>query len=250
MAIKMKKSDLAIAWGIVAAILVAIVVGFASCQNVLPDDVDSDDSDDSVDSGPTVTVTAVTVSPGTATVLTGNTHAFTTSVTGTGSPAQSVTWSIDGTPASGTSITQGGSLTVAAGETAATLTIRATSTVDTAQSGTAAVTVTAPAPDVTETAPTVTGVTVSPGTASVVKGNTQTFTAIVAGTNSPAQTVNWSIDGTHAAGTGITGGNLTVAAGETAATLTIRATSTVDTAKSGTAAVAVSAAAHTIYHTE
>jgi hypothetical protein len=88
--------------------------------------------------------------------------------------------------------------------------------------------------------PTVTGVTVSPGTATVFKGGTQTFTAAVAGTNSPAQTVTWSIDETVVAGTAIdTGGVLTVAAGETAASLTVRATSAVDTGKSSTATVTV-----------
>jgi hypothetical protein len=93
-----------------------------------------------------------------------------------------------------------------------------------------------------DAAPTVSAVVVSPSTASVVKGNTQAFTAGVAGTGSPAQSVTWSIDGTPAAGTGIaTDGTLTVAAGETAATLTIRATSTVDTTKSGTTAVTVTA---------
>jgi uncharacterized protein YjdB len=86
--------------------------------------------------------------------------------------------------------------------------------------------------------PTVTGVTVSPATASVAKGGTQTFSATVAGTGSPAQTVTWSVSG----GTGTTisaGGILSVAAGESATTLTVTATSTVDTTKSGTATVTV-----------
>jgi hypothetical protein len=89
--------------------------------------------------------------------------------------------------------------------------------------------------------PTVSAVTVSPATASVAKGKTHQFTAAVTGTNSPAQTVTWSVSG-GVEGTTITGGLLTVAAAETAATLTVKATSTVDTGKSGTATVTVSAA--------
>jgi hypothetical protein len=48
---------------------------------------------------------------------------------------------------------------------------------------------------------TITGVTVSPSTATAVKGGTMQFSAIVVGTESPAQTVIWSIDGTHKVGT-------------------------------------------------
>jgi endo-1,4-beta-xylanase len=82
-------------------------------------------------------------------------------------------------------------------------------------------------------------VTVSPSTANVNKGATRQFNATVKGANSPAQTVTWSVNGVS--GTNIsTTGVLTVAFNETAATLTVRATSTVDTTKSGTAAVTVS----------
>ena len=89
--------------------------------------------------------------------------------------------------------------------------------------------------------PTVTSVTVSPGTAAVVPGQTQQFTATVAGTNNPNQTVTWRVEG-GGSGTGIsTGGLLSVAADETALMLTVRATSTVDIKKSGTASVTTSA---------
>jgi hypothetical protein len=90
-------------------------------------------------------------------------------------------------------------------------------------------------------ASTVTGVTVNPAAANVVKGGTQQFSAVVNGTGNPEQTVTWSIDETAiVAGTDISaGGLLTVAAAETAGTLTVRATSTVDTGKSAAAAVTV-----------
>jgi hypothetical protein len=87
-------------------------------------------------------VTAVTVSPDRASLASGATIAFTATVTGTGNPAQTVTWSVDGGSA-GTSISAAtGILTVAANESAATLTVTASSTADTTKRGTAVVTVT------------------------------------------------------------------------------------------------------------
>jgi hypothetical protein len=96
--------------------------------------------------------------------------------------------------------------------------------------------------------PVVTGVTVSPGTAAVVQGRTQTFTAFVSGisnstTISTHQAVTWMASG-GGAGTAITpGGVLIVAAGETAASLTVTAVSTVDPGKSGAAGVTILPAA-------
>ena len=180
------------------------------------------------------TVTGVTVTPATISVVKGGTQTFTAAVTGENNPAQTVIWSVDTPHTNGTAITTAGILTVAAGETATTLTVRAVSTVDTTKSGTAAVTVSSTA------SVTVNAVTVTPATATVAKGGNQTFTAAVTGNGSPAQTVTWSVDTPHANGTTITtAGVLTVAAGETATTLTVRAASTVDTTKSGTATVTV-----------
>jgi hypothetical protein len=91
--------------------------------------------------------------------------------------------------------------------------------------------------------PTVTGVTVSPSTVTVARGGSQSFSAVVAGTGNPAQTVTWSVEGASDSRTTISAdGVLTVAAGETAASLTVRATSAVDAAKSGTASVTVAVA--------
>jgi hypothetical protein len=76
--------------------------------------------------------------------------------------------------------------------------------------------------------------------AAAVKGGTQIFTAAVTGDNKPAQTVTWSIAESVVSGTVISAdGVLTIAAGETAAALTVKAASTLDTGKSGTAAVTV-----------
>jgi len=94
------------------------------------------------------------------------------------------------------------------------------------------------------TNPNITSVTISPATANVAKGAAQQFTVTVTGNNNPAQTVTWSIDQTSKnSGTTITNGLLTVAAAESLTSLTVKATSTVDTSKSGTAAVTVTTAA-------
>ena len=92
--------------------------------------------------------------------------------------------------------------------------------------------------------PSVTGVAVVPVTANVQKGTTQIFAANVVGANNPAQTVAWSVTG-GGAGTTInaTTGVLTIAGGETAETLTVRATSTVDGSKFGEAIVTVTTSA-------
>jgi hypothetical protein len=87
--------------------------------------------------------------------------------------------------------------------------------------------------------PTVTGVTISPETASVPRGGSETFTAGVEGTGSPEQTVIWSVADPEEPGTGISGGTLTIDPEETAETLTVRAASVVDPAQYAEAVVAV-----------
>ncbi|GHT79361.1 hypothetical protein AGMMS50262_22930 [Bacteroidia bacterium] len=88
------------------------------------------------------------------------------------------------------------------------------------------------------TTPTVTNVAVSPPSTSVEKGQTKQFTAQVTGTNNPATTVNWTVEGATDSNIS-TSGFLSVGSSETASTLTVRATSTVDPSKSGTASVIV-----------
>ena len=178
----------------------------------------------------TATVSTVAVTPATASVSKGGSQNFTATVAGTNSPAQTVTWTIvESGKNAGTTISTAGVLSVAAAETLSTLTVKATSTVDTTKSGNATVTV-------TSAAPTVTGVTVSSDTNGVVKGQSKDFTASVTGTNSPAQTVTWSIvdAGKHSETTIDNTGKLTVALAETLSAITVKATSTVDTTKSGT----------------
>ena len=89
-------------------------------------------------------------------------------------------------------------------------------------------------------ASTITGVTVTPATATVQTGSTQQFNATVSGTGAYDGTVTWTVEGAASTGTTIsTDGLLTVAADETAATLTVTATSNGDSTKSGTATVTV-----------
>jgi hypothetical protein len=141
----------------------------------------------------------------------------------------------------GTSISASGLLSVGANETAATLTVRATSTADPSKYGTAIVTVYASENEL----PTVSSVTVTPATATVAKGAAQQFTAAVSGTNNPAQSVTWTVEG-GGDGTSIsTGGLLSIGANETATALTVRAASTDDPSKSGTATVTVSSGGQT-----
>jgi len=190
------------------------------------------------DSGTTsATVDSVTVSPKTVTVAKGETQQFTATVNGTGNPAQSVTWEVTG-GGTGTAVNTSGLLTVADGETAASLTVKATSTADTTKSDTATVTVTNPPPPPPED-PVITGVTISPTSATVAKGGIQQFTAVVDGENNPPQTVTWAVTG-GGTGTTIAGGLLTVALSETAASLTVTAVSTVDDTKSDTVTVTIS----------
>jgi uncharacterized protein YjdB len=179
----------------------------------------------------TPTVTGVTVSPKTATVAKGGSVAFAAVVVGANDPAQTVTWEVSGNHVAETAFADN-ILAVAAGETATTLAVRARSTVDAGKFDTATVTVR------DETA-TVDSVTVSPKTATVAKGGSVAFAAVVVGANDPAQTVTWEVSGNHVAETAFAGNVLAVAAGETATTLTVRARSTVDAGKSDTATVVV-----------
>lgn len=88
--------------------------------------------------------------------------------------------------------------------------------------------------------PIVTSVTVSPATASVEKGATKQFAAMVNGENITDHSVTWSVDGAVSEATEIDEtGLLTVAEDETAEQLTVVATSVQDPRVSGSAAVTV-----------
>lgn len=88
-----------------------------------------------------VTVSKVAINPTTIDLEQGSSKTFGVSVTGTGSPAQTVKWSISGQKSSDTKISSTGLLKIASDETAKTITVKAVSTLDSTKSATATVNV-------------------------------------------------------------------------------------------------------------
>ena len=88
---------------------------------------------------------------------------------------------------------------------------------------------------------TVSGVTVTPPSATLSEGETQQFSAEVEGSGIINQDVEWSVSGSSAVagGTTVVDGLLTVGTGETNDSLTVTAKSRQDSGKSGTATVTV-----------
>jgi hypothetical protein len=121
---------------------------------------------------------------------------------------------------------------VAAAETASTLYVTATSSVNTTKSG-----------SITVTIPTVTSVSVAPANPQIKRGEGATFTARVQGTGNPGQEVTWKLDGIG--GTTVTtitsNGMVIVNTAETLSQLLITATSVDDPAKFGTTMVTIPA---------
>lgn len=94
---------------------------------------------------------------------------------------------------------------------------------------------------------TVTGVTVTAAddVTTVEAGGTLNLTATVAGTNNPAQTVTWSIK-SGATATEATISNGVFSAGNVAGSVTVVATSTADTSKSGEITITVTASSQSV----
>lgn len=91
-------------------------------------------------------------------------------------------------------------------------------------------------------APTVTSVTVTPATATVLKGQSLHLTANVVTTNFAPKSVTWAITGNTSQDTHIDiYGNLFVAEDETGTGISVTATSTFDSTKSGDSSITVSA---------
>ena len=222
----------------VAADETAVLIVTATSKT---DDTKSDTAEVTVvEKGKLPVVTGVTIDPKTATVEQAGEKEFTATVAGENltEADQEVIWNVaakEGEKKAGTTITAG-KLTVAADETAV-LIVTATSKTDDTKSDTAEVTVVEKGK-----LPVVTGVAVTPKTATVEKGKTQKFSAAVAGENltEADKAVTWTVTGTTNANTKIAAdGTLTVAANETAATLTVTATSKTDNTKKGSATVTV-----------
>jgi len=147
-------------------------------------------------SSPTPTVSSVTVTTGNVTLRKGDTQVYAASVAGTYSPAQTVTWSVEGASSTDTGFS-GNTLTIGDDEattdvpTTAALVVKATSTVDTTKSGTASVTVS----DVPAGQPFVSQVVVSPASPTVTRGSAQVFTAAVTAFDEADEDVVWTVVG-------------------------------------------------------
>ncbi len=175
----------------------------------------------------------VSVSPASASVVTGGTQLFTATVANSGNA--SVTWQVNGAAGGNSTvgtISGAGLYTApAAVPTPPQVTVTATSVADPGKSGSAAVTVT--------TAAGTTTVAVTPRRAAVTTHVAQQFSATVTGVANTA--VNWSVDGVAggnaAAGTVSASGVYSPPA--TPGSHLVMATSVADPSGSGSAAVAV-----------
>lgn len=180
-------------------------------------------------------IESVSITPGNLTMQTGNSQQFTAAVTGGSGAPETVNWELEGSQSAGTGISRTGLLTVAADETASTLTVRAASTFDTGKIAKATVTIEKAAPEVVS-------VDVTPKTANVQYGTTRQFTAKVEVKGGAKETVAWNVSGNHNSGTTISEkGLLTVAEEETAEKITVKAVSTEDVTKYGEAEVTLTA---------
>jgi len=172
-----------------------------------------------------VPVTGVTVAPTTATIVAGDTLALTETIAPANATNQNVTWfSSDITVAT---VNTAGVVT-ATGAGSATITV---TTADGGHTATAAITVTAAVVPVT-------GVIVSPTTASMVVGGTQTLTETIAPANATNQNVTWSSSDITVATVDVAG--VVTATGAGLATIAV---TTADGGHTATAAITVIAAA-------
>jgi Phosphoesterase family len=208
----------------------ALVVLFSGCGGKIP--LASSASQTSA-----VTAVSVTCSP--SSVANGGTAQCTAAVQGTGSYSSAVTWST-----SAGSISATGVLT--APTTAGTVTITATSTQQPSLTGAATVVIASTGTPSNPTSPsspaTITSVSVNCSPSTVNTGGTSQCTAAVQGSGSYSSAVTWSAT----EGTITSAGLLTAPA--TSGNVTVTATSTQDTTKSGDATVAVQLAVPSSKH--
>lgn len=203
---------------------------------------------------------SVRITPEIAEVLVGKTQQFKAEVTGDNISYKGVTWEIIGAVSAETKISDEGLLTVAVDETAEKVTVKATSVYDITKSAEAEVTI-LKTPTVEKK---VTGVTITPETATVKKGGFQSFTATVTGENleEADKEIEWDVlvqkiindQGEEILPTPAEGTNilvteneltLTIGANEEIPTLIVRAISKLDGEKFAEARVTVEAEGNT-----
>lgn len=189
-----------------------------------------------------VRVDEVTVSPETLSVPKTGSQTFTAEVTGQhidkSAHGTEVTWSLVNADekAAGTKLSADGVLTVAANETAQSLTVRATSRQDVSKFDEATATVVAPV---------VAAVTVT-RPQSAARGKSKALAAAVSGENltDASTTLTWTLVDAEGKAEGTTlsaTGGLTVAADETSTSLRVRATSRFEPAVYGEGTIAITA---------
>ena len=176
---------------------------------------------------PAPTVKSISVTPDGTTLTVGQTRTFSAAVVADTGVATTVTWSSSDVAVASINASSG----VATGAAAGSVGIKATSTVNPAVQGNATLTV------VDAAVPTVTGVTVTPPSASLIVGQSLQASANVQGTNSPSQTVTWTSLAPAIASVNLTTGLVT---GLTNGTAVIKATSSANSNFSGTMSVTVS----------
>jgi uncharacterized protein YjdB len=170
-----------------------------------------------------VAVTGVTVSPTSASLTVGGTQQLTATVAPSNATNKAVSWSSSNTSVA--TVTKSGYVT-AVGSGSATITV---TTTDGSKKATCSVTV-------TTASVAVTGVTVSPTSASLTVGGTQQLTATVTPSTATNKAVTWSSSNTSVATVSTSG--LVTAIGSGSATITV---TTTDGNKKATCSVTVGA---------
>ena len=178
--------------------------------------------------GGTSFVSSVKVDPSKQKIKKGTSFTFTADVIGT---VTTVKWSVSGNYSSGTYIDQyTGKLTVGSDESAYSLNVRASSTLDPGVYGDATA-------YVVDEDVYISSVTLSPATATVPRGGSQYFQVTVEGTD--FSDVTWSITEHTSSGTRISSGDLYIGSDESVSVIKVRATSVRNTDIYGEATVTV-----------
>ena len=169
----------------------------------------------------------VSVNPTSAVIVKGTTQSFTATITNDLNN-DGVVWSVDGTDST---IDTDGVLSVGDNETAATLTVTATSVRNSTKSASSTITV--------QDAPAI-SIAINPAFADVLQGENKAFNVTLENDKTNAGAI-WSVEGATSSATTIdTSGVLSVGVDEPiGTTLTVKATSVADTSKVSTAAVTV-----------
>lgn len=197
----------------------------------------SGDGDGDVPSpGNEPTINGVTIAPQNISAAPGSQIAFQATIDGSNKLNQGITWTIKGQKKTGTTISPDGILTIDPDEPDATsITVRATSQGDTSKYAQAVVTIDADMPIEVF----VTGVSITPVDAEIIRGRSMMFKATVTGANIDDPSVTWSITGQTSNSTYIDEdkGILYTSVDEGAAIILVTATSNADDTKSATTTV-------------